>query len=196
MTFGPLLLGFALGLLFIVPPGPVSVTLVEVGLHRTRSTGVRGAFGVAAGDLVVATAAALVVSVGASLPAVLFNSLRTGSSLVLIALGAVMLIRPGAVEAVAGAVERPGRTLFLMTVLTPTVFGAWLALLASLPFAGRAGAVPAFVFGACLASVLWHLGLVAVAGELGHRLGGGTIRLVGRAGGVAMVAMGVAPIVF
>lgn len=196
MTLTPMFLGFALGLLFIIPPGPVSVTLVEVGLHRNRLAGVRSALGVAAGDLVVAGVAAVVVTAGAGLPASVFAALRTGSSLILIGLGLVLLARPGTVEAVAGGLERPGRTLFLMTVLTPTVFGAWVALLASLPFAGGGGAVWFFVIGACLASALWHLGLVAAAGEIGHRLDGGAVEVMARLGGAVMITLGLVTIGF
>ena len=190
MTFGLLLLGFALGLLFIIPPGPVTVTLVEVGLTQGRSAGVRSALGVAAGDVVVAFGAGTVVVAGAALPGGLFGALRTASAAALIGIGVLLVARPGVAETVAEAIERPGRTFFLMTVLTPTVFGAWVALLASLPFAGQGRALLVFVVGACLASLAWHLVLGAGAGGFGHRLDPRTIRIVARIGGVSMMALG------
>ena len=59
MTFGVLLLGFGLGFVFVIPPGPLAVTLVEVGVRQGRRAGARSGAGIAAGDFTVGCAAGL-----------------------------------------------------------------------------------------------------------------------------------------
>ena len=135
MTFGILFLGFGLGLLFVIPPGPIAVTLVEVGVNQGRSAGARSGMGIAAGDTVSGGLAGVTVASGGMLPTAVFDGVQITSAIVLIGLGAIMIGRPGTVESMAAAITRPARTFFFLTALTPTVFGAWLAILAAMPFA-------------------------------------------------------------
>ncbi|MEO0492761.1 MAG: LysE family transporter [Actinomycetota bacterium] len=193
MTFSMLLLGFGVGLLVIVPPGPLSVTLLEIGVTQGRSAGVRSGAGIAAGDMVTGTLAATIVVAGGILPDAMFAGVRVASATILIGLGLVLLVRPTTVEAVAGALQRPARALFLMTVLTPTVLGAWIAMLAALPFSQDPGQVAMFVVGVCVASTLWHTALGSLAAEFGHLLRGATARIA-RAGGLTMIGFGIAGI--
>lgn len=190
MTFGVLVLGFALGFLFVIPPGPLAVTLVEVGVSQGRVAGARSGFGIAAGDLAVGSAAGLVVVSGGALPAGAFETVQVVSAIVLIALGVTMLLRPAAVEAVAGAIQRPARAFFALTVLTPTVFGAWIAIIAALPFADDLTAIGTFVIGAGIASALYHVALGSAAGEFGRHLSGVVMTRVARTGGVLFAALG------
>ena len=101
MTFSILLLGFGVGLLFVLPPGPLAITLVEVGVSRGRVAGARSGFGIAAGDLAVGSAAGVVVVSGGALPDSAFATIQSVSALVLIALGIAMVLRPTAVESLA-----------------------------------------------------------------------------------------------
>ena len=190
MTLGVLVLGFALGFLFVIPPGPLAVTLVEVGVSQGRVAGARSGFGIAAGDLAVGSAAGLVVVSGGALPAGAFETVQVVSAIVLIALGVTMLLRPAAVEAVAGAIQRPARAFFALTVLTPTVFGAWIAIIAALPFADDLTAIGTFVIGAGIASALYHVALGSAAGEFGRHLSGVVMTRVARTGGVLFAALG------
>ena len=190
MTFGVLVLGFALGFLFVIPPGPLAVTLVEVGVSQGRVAGARSGFGIAAGDLAVGSAAGLVVVSGGALPAGAFETVQVVSAIVLIALGVTMLLRPAAVEAVAGAIQRPARAFFALTVLTPTVFGAWIAIIAALPFADDLTAIGTFVIGAGIASALYHVALGSAAGEFGRHLSGVVMTRIARTGGVLFAALG------
>ena len=112
------------------------------------------------------------------------------SAIVLIALGVTMLLRPAAVEAVAGAIQRPARAFFALTVLTPTVFGAWIAIIAALPFADDLTAIGTFVIGAGIASALYHVALGSAAGEFGRHLSGVVMTRVARTGGVLFAALG------
>lgn len=191
MTIGVLLLGFALGFLFVIPPGPLAVTLVEVGVAQGRIAGARSGFGIAAGDLAVGSAAGLLVVSGGALPAGWFETVQIVSALVLIALGLAMLLRPTAVEAVAGAIQRPARAFFVLTVLTPTVFGAWIAIIAALPFADDLTAIGTFVIGAGVASALYHVALGSAAGEFGRYLSGAMMARVARTGGLLFAGLGV-----
>ncbi|MEM7143076.1 MAG: LysE family transporter [Actinomycetota bacterium] len=192
MTFGVLLLGFVLGLLFVAPPGPVAVTLVEIGVTQGRRAGVRSAIGIAAGDVVVAAAAAILIGAGGAVSDDLMAGVRMFSSIALLGVGALLLTRPATVEAVAGSIRRPGRALFAMTVLTPTVFAAWVTMIAALPFATDAAAITGFIVGLALASMLWHGVIGALAAELGRRVHGPAMQWIARGGGVAMVALGLA----
>ena len=191
MTISILLLGFALGFVFVVPPGPLAVTLVEVGVNQGRGAGARSGFGIAAGDLAVGSAAGLVVVSGGVLPAGLFDAVRVVSAGVLIALGIAMIVRPAAVESLAAAIQRPARAFFWLTVLTPTVFGAWIAIIAALPFADDVSAIGTFVIGAALASALYHVALGSAAGEFGRHLRSSVMTRVAQTGGVVFAALGV-----
>ena len=191
MSLSILLLGFGVGLLIMVPPGPLSVTLLEVGVTQGRSAGVRSGAGIAAGDVVVGSVAATIIIAGGMLPDAMFAGVRLASAGILIGLGLFLVVRPATVEAVARAIQRPARALFLLTVLTPTVLGAWIAMLAALPFSQSPADVTMFVIGVCGASAIWHTALGTLAAELGHRLHGATGRIA-RAGGLTMVGFGVA----
>lgn len=186
-----LLLGFAIGLISIIPPGPVSLALIEVGATHGRRDGARGGLGVAVGEVAMAVLAAAVVVAGTGLPASVFATLQVVSSVLIVAMGALLVGRPGAVHAAAVEVRRPGRTLFLITVFTPTVFGAWVAILGALPFAGHASSLAVFIVGGAVASFGWHLLLGSAAGDLGARLSPTTLLTATRIGGVGLVAFGV-----
>ncbi|MEM9465542.1 MAG: LysE family transporter [Actinomycetota bacterium] len=190
MTLGVLLLGFALGFLFVIPPGPLAVTLVEVGVTQGRGAGARSGAGIAAGDLAVGSAAGVVVVFGGALPDGAFAAVQIVSAAVLIALGVAMILRPTAVEAVAGAIHRPGRAFFALTVLTPTVFGAWVAIIAALPFTDDLSAIGTFVVGVGLASALYHVALGSAAGAFGRHLHGAAMNRIAQAGGGLFVVLG------
>ena len=192
MTFGILFLGFGLGLLFVIPPGPIAVTLVEVSVGQGRAAGARSGIGIAAGDTVAGAAAGLVVASGGVLPAAVFDWAQIVSAMVLVALGVAMLVQPGAVESFAHAIQRPGRTFFLLTSLTPTVFGSWLAILAALPFAGHLPSTALFLLGAGGASAVYHVALGSAAGTFGHHVSGPMMTRLARGGGCAFAALGVA----
>ncbi len=190
-----LLLGFALGLLSILAPGPVTLTLFEVGVAQGRHRGTQGGLGIAAGDAVAALAAATLVLAGSALPTPLFAAVGLASSAALVALGLGMALRPAAVRALALGVRHPARALFLLTALTPSVLGAWVAVIGAMPFAHDRGAVAVFTLGGILASVTWHPLLGATAGTVGSRLDPATLALLTRVGGAALAALGVATLV-
>jgi len=194
MSLGVLFLGFGLGFLFVAPPGTVAFTVVEVGLLQGRSAGARSGVGVAVGDLVVAAAAATIVIGGHALSPSVFTGVQVVSAVVLLTLGVTLTFRPGVIEAVAGGIHRPGRALFVMTVATPTVLGAWIALLTALPLSTGPLELAMFVAGATGASAAWHVGLGSLAGRVGHRLTGAPVRRLTRLGGLVFTTLGVVTI--
>ncbi len=186
------LLGVGIGLLTLIPPGPVSLTLVQVGARLGHRSALRGALGIASGDVVLGITAVAIVGVGAALPTSVFAAAQAVAAAMLIAIGVVLLARPAAVAASIDRIRRPGRTLFLLTSLTPTALGAWIALLAAMPFAGDSRQLGFFALGVVVASCLWHPMLGALASTVGARLSDrGQLRL-SRVGGIAMGAVGLA----
>jgi len=185
-----LLLGIGIGLLTLIPPGPISLTLMQVGARHGRQPALRGALGVATGDTVLGVVAVVIVGLGATVPALVFTSAQVASAGLLIALGAILLANPEIASTSVDRIERPARALFLLTSLTPTALGAWIALLAAMPFASDVAQLSRFAFGVVISSFLWHPVLGALASTLSNRLGKrGHLRL-SRFGGLSMGLLG------
>lgn len=182
-------LGFTVALIILMPPGPVAMALIEVGVTQGRTAGARGALGIASGDIVAATAAATALAVGTALPPTAFTALRTGSAVVFGLFGLMLVVRPGTVEAAAAAVQRPGRAFFAITIITPTVFAAWLGLLSTLPFTNDLRSMTPFLAGAVLASATWHLAVGVGAAQLTRLLSHRILAALTRLGGLAMVTL-------
>lgn len=169
-TFELLLLGMGIGLVTLIPPGPVTLTLIELGTARGRRTGVRAGFAVAAGDVLVGFAAVATLALTTSLPPAALAVFQGASVMILVGLGLTLVFRPAAVQAAAASIVHPARSMFAICTLTPSVFGAWVALLGAMPFARNTRALVVFTCGVIAASMLWHLALGGAAGTLGSRL--------------------------
>lgn len=187
-----LLLGVGLGFLTVLPPGPVTVALVHLASASGRQPALRGALGIATGDLVLAAPAVMIVAAGATLPARAFTVMQAISALVLVAIGALMLLAPAAAESTMQNVRRPGRTMFLVTALTPTVLAAWIAMLGAMPFADNPAHLTLFALGVVLASFLWHPFLGMTAATAGTTLSVPARRRLSRFGGTLLVFGGLA----
>lgn len=187
------LLGIAVGFASIVPPGPVTMTLLHLGSRHGCKPALRGAFGIACGDLTIVWLAIAIVAAGSTLPPSAFLATQLLAAALLVGLGLAMLARPSACAAVVDRIERPGRAFFLITSLTPTVLGAWIALLAAMPFADDLGMLVRFALGAVIASFLWHPVLAIVASRLVDQRPS-TQQMLSRTGGIVMVTMGVVAI--
>lgn len=184
------LLGIGLGLLTLIPPGPVSLTLVQVGIRSGRRSALHGALGVAGGDTVLGVTAAGLVGLGSALPHWVFGACQVVAALILVALGAAVARRPALGTAGVDRIHRPGRALFLITSLTPTALGAWIALLAAMPFAQNVSELGLFVVGVIVASALWHPVLGALAATAAPRLTSRAQTRLTRAGGITMAGLG------
>jgi len=184
------ILGVGIGLLTLLPPGPVTLALVQVGARHGRGYALRGAVGIASGDMVLGAAAVAIVGLGAAMPARAFVAAQVLAAALLLGLGALLLARPAMAAASVDRIRRPGRAMFLLTSFTPTALGAWVALLAAMPFAGDPRELGLFALGVIVASWLWHPLLGTVASALGDRLDDrGQVRL-SRTGGLIMAAIG------
>jgi len=185
-----LLLGVGVGLLSLLPPGPVTVTLVHVAGTSGHRAAIRGALGIATGDLVVAIAAVSILGAGAALPVGLFSGLQLASAALLLGLGLMLALRPGVADAAVARIQRPGRALFALTAFTPTVLGSWIAMLAAMPFAANSSHIALFALGVVVASLLWHPLLGLGAATVGSSITATTRRRLSRAGGVSMAVLG------
>lgn len=183
-----LVLGVAVGFGSLLAPGPVNVALIELGATHGRRSGIRAGLGVATGDVVLAAAAVGLFGLGAALPPAVFEVARVISLLTFAFMGTMLIIRPGAVEGVVVRITRPFLSMFAMTTLTPSAFGAWVALLGAMPFAGDLNALGVFAAGVLVASVLWHVCLGGVAGYFGTGLQSSVRSGLARFGGACMVA--------
>lgn len=186
------LLGIGIGLLSVLPPGPVTMTLLQFGAQRGTRPALHGAAGIVVGDGTVVWVALLIVGAGSTLPGWAFAATQYIAAAVLVGLGLTMLAVPSRCNALVDRIERPGRTFFLLTSLTPTVLGAWIAVLAAMPFASDVGHLFRFAIGAVLASALWHPLLALAGGSLGRWADVRRQRRLAQCGGLATIGMGVA----
>lgn len=189
------LLGVGIGLLSILPPGPVTMTLLQFGAQRGVRPALRGAFGIVTGDGTVVWVALMIVAAGSALPPWAFTLAQLLAAALLVAVGVAMLALPSRCSELVDRIERPGRTFFLLTSLTPTVLGAWIALLAAMPFASDIGPLMRFACGAVLASAVWHPVLAVAGGALSRWADERQQRRLARWGGVATMALGVGALV-
>lgn len=184
-----LLLGLGIGLVTVLPPGPISLTLLHVGSHHGTRAALRGAAGVASGDTITVMTAAAIVAAGTMLPHQAVGAMRAAGLMLVAAIGLVMLASPGRCDRVVSRIERPGRTLFLATALTPSVLPSWIAIVAAMPFSASPSPVALFAAGIVVATALWHSTLGLVSGRFGSRVTTSSRRRITRLGGAAMVAL-------
>ncbi|MCP5027713.1 MAG: LysE family transporter [Actinomycetia bacterium] len=158
--------GFLLGLASVVPLGPVSLLLVNVGMERGPRVGVRAGLGVALGD-------------AAMLPIVLLSADRLtriestqtivelGVALILGVLGLRALAGRTAVQAMARRITRPTLTMLTATLVSPMGMAGWLGLALLIP--DGAGGLGSATYGGGIiaASLLWHLFLGIGSGTVG-----------------------------
>jgi threonine/homoserine/homoserine lactone efflux protein len=184
------LLGIAIGLVTLLPPGPLGMTVVGLGTRRGRRAGVRAGLGIASADIVLGCSALLFVGAGAALPAAAFTALRAFSIVVLVAFGLLLVVRASTCFELADRIGRPARSLFALTLVSPLSIVSWIALLAAMPFSTEPGALALFSVGIITASFLWHPVLGAAAGHLGSRLNDRGARVVSRIGGSCLIGVG------
>lgn len=186
-----LLAGLVVGLVALLPPGPITVSMIGLGARRGEAVATRAGLGVAAGDAVLVTASALFVIAGEELPTQL-QALVAGASIAFVVIiGLALILRSHQVLELAERVERPFRTFCTVTVASPWVFAGWFAILAASPFRSETGALLAFAFGLLMASALFHFGLGRGAARVGRLLDERRLVAVTRLGGALTIAMGV-----
>lgn len=183
-----LTVGASVGLVAVAPPGPITLTLIELGTAQGRTSGIRAGLGVAAGEAAAcAGAVAVVGGLGAQLHGSVMAAIQILSAMILLGLGLALVTRPEACRALAVGIRRPGWSMMAFTAATPTVVGTWIVILAALPVGGRIGDLILVATGVVLASLAWHLALGAGAGTVGPLLSGPRRRRFSQAGGLVMI---------
>jgi threonine/homoserine/homoserine lactone efflux protein len=190
-----LLLGFGIGALSLIAPGPINLALVQVGARLGRRPALRGAAGVVGGDSVLGVLAVLIVSLGTALPARAFTTAQFAAALLLAAIGFTLVAKPLVVADSIERMRRPGRTFFVLTSCAPTALAGWVAMLAAMPFANQPAQLAVFAGGVLIASYLWHPTLGIAASAVGERLTEGGQRRLSQAGGLSMVVLAVGLVV-
>lgn len=183
------LLGTAIGLIAVMAPGPVAVALVDIGASRGRRSGVHAGLGVAGGDTAAGVGALLVIALGTRMPEAFFAATQVVSASALIVIGTGLITRPDIGHRMTARIGNPFRTMFAITMLTPTVFSAWVAIFAAMPFAHDLLRLVVFATGALASSLLWHLTLGGVSGSMAAQITSGRRTTLARIGGVAMLAV-------
>jgi|GEM_PF-744368 len=184
------LLGVGIGMLSLIAPGPVNLALLQFGARRGRTHAVRGALGVMGGDSLLGVTAVLILGAGAALPAQAFQTAQVIAALLLLVIGSALFTRPAAAAASVDRIQRPVRSFFLITSLTPTALGGWVAMLAAMPFANDVYRLGFFTAGVLIASYLWHPALSIAGASLGGRLTERGQRTLSRCGGASMGVLG------
>ena len=182
-------LGAAIGLVAVMTPGPVSVALIDIGASRGRSSGVHAGLGVASGDLIACAMALAVVGLGSSLPSAFFTTTRVVSSMALVVIGGSLLRRPDIGHGLVERIQDPFRSMLTVTALTPSVFGAWVALFTAMPFADDPAQLSLFALGSVASSVGWHLALGGASGALASMVTARRRVALARLGGSAMLGV-------
>lgn len=187
--FETLLLGIGVGVIGILVPGPVTLAIIEIGSSRGRRLGARAGLGVAGADFAVGALAFAIVGAGSHLPAGATGPIQLLSTATLVVLGVGLVVSPGLGGALVAQFRHPFRSMFALTALTPSVFGAWIAMFAAMPFANDIVRLAVFGLGGVLVSVVWHLGLGTAAGSLGSTLTPDRRIVLARIGGLTMLGL-------
>lgn len=183
-------LGFATGLALVAPVGPVALTLFGLGAERGRRAAVAGAGGVVAADALVVPFALGGAGFLGGLDAGLVRWLEVAMGLVLLALAVVIIHHADRARSAIASIERPTRTMAMMTLANPLSLVAWLGLALALPGGVRTPvALVLFGGGLVLASAVWHVGLAMASGTFATRLGVGARNALTRVSGALLLAI-------
>jgi threonine/homoserine/homoserine lactone efflux protein len=185
-----LLLGLGLGAITLVPPGPVSVTLVQVAVRRGRSVGFRSGAAIASADLITGVIAVSILGIGtATLPS-MAASMSVIAAVAMMMMGGLLVARPVGFEGLAAGLRRPASALFALTALNPLTLLSWMALIAAVPAANTTPRQAALAAGVVVASSCWHPFLGFMAGHASRRVSTSTTVHVTRASGVVLILLG------
>ena len=181
------LLGFGSGLAMVAPIGPVSLTLFGLGAERGRRAAVAGASGVVVADALVVPFALGGAGFVGGLDAGVVRWLEIGMGLVLLALAFVIVRHAERARQTVAGIERPVRTMAVMTLCNPLSLVAWLGLALALP-SDMQVPVTLVVFGGglVLASAVWHVGIAVASGTWASRMGIRARTAVARVSGLVL----------
>lgn len=184
-----LLLGLGIGLLLVLPPGPLSLSIIGLGAQRGVRPALEAGLGVAIAEIISLLAAAGLVLAGHSLPEIVNQTMRWCSIAAILGMGYVLFTRTSQVNDMLDKIESPFRTLAIVTLASPWIFTTWFALLNAAPVHDRWQDLALYGTGLGLGSLLFYVCLAHGSGALSSRLTEAHVQTLSRVGGAVMVVV-------
>jgi threonine/homoserine/homoserine lactone efflux protein len=191
-----ILKSFLFGALLAGAIGPIALLIFGSAAERGFAAGAWAAAGAALADFGYAL---LAFSAGALLLPPLAahaTAIRTGSALLLVVLGLVMLLRPAPAAAAAAAAPAAGRMLwptFLLTLVNPMTIVVFAGFVPQLPVAGSPAIAAWLAFALGGGSLAVSLAVAGGGAILGAALPGPRWRrAINAASAIGILAFGVA----
>ena len=167
----PLVFGFLTGIVFVMPVGPASLSIMGIGAERGRRAALAGAGGVASADLLMLPVAVLSAGAVTALDPMVIRIVEAVLGVILIGIALVGLLRTEEARVAVGRIRHPAPTLLAINLLNPMALASWAGLVLALPDSLRtSGGLVPFVAGIVVASAVWHAMLALLAGTIGRRL--------------------------
>lgn len=199
MLLGFLLKGVAVGIVIAVPVGPVGVLCIRRTIFHGRLAGFLSGLGAATADAMFGIIAGFGLTVVSDLLLGYQDWLRLGGAGFLLYIGVAALRADPRDEddesPDAESLFKDYASTFLLTITNPITILAFLAIFASIGFAGKAatlGTAAILVLGVLLGSLLWWAGLALGAGMLRQSFKRKHLVWINRGSGGILVASGVA----
>lgn len=179
--------GLVVGIISLLPPGPITLSIVALGATRGSGYSTRAGIGVGVADAVVVLLCGLALAAGTALPERVYAAVRIVSLTTVAMLGIALIARTTLATGFAERVKRPVLGFSILTLSSPWVFTGWFALLAAAPFSARTDHVT-FAVGLAVASLAYHLVLGRTAGFAAERLSPRLLARATRLGGGLTIA--------
>ena len=188
----PLFVGFLSGLVFVMPVGPATLSIVGIGTERGRRAALAGASGVVTADLLMLPLAVLGAGAVTALSPTVLHGFEVVIGLMLLAIAAVGLLKTEEARVAVSRIRRPAPTLLAINLCNPMALASWAGLILALPDSLREpGSLLPFTIGVVIASAVWHSMLALLAGTLGRRMAESGRRRLIRISSVALGIVGV-----
>jgi len=189
--------GVIAGLAISAPVGPVNVFCISQAVAKGRRAGVVAGVGAAAADTVYGAIAGF--SIGYIIHFLIKEEfwIRLVGGSLLIAIGLLYFFRPP--KALEPQRSSEGSSLvaaFVLNLTNPTTVLSFLAVLAALHLGGYRGWGSLYLVGGIFAGgMTWWILLAFIAAHFRDRFGGGAMRWMNRAAGVAIGLFGIVTVV-
>jgi len=188
----PLFIGFLSGLVFVMPVGPATLSIVGIGTERGRRAALAGASGVVTADLLMLPLAVLGAGAVTALSPTVLHGFEVVIGLMLLGIAAVGLLKTEEARVAVSRIRRPAPTLLAINLCNPMALASWAGLILALPDSLReSGSLLPFTIGVVIASAVWHSMLALLAGTLGRKMAESGRRRLIRISSVALGIVGV-----
>jgi arginine exporter protein ArgO len=201
LSLDAFLSGIIAGYGIAIPVGPISILIIELGLHRGFRVALSAGAGAASADLMYATIAALAGTFLVSILAPFASIVRVGSAFGLIAIGAWLLYhgrnrsdRTNGPHLRATNCPQTYAMVLGLTLLNPVTVTYFTTLILGMRADSSQSSANAilFVSGAFLASLSWQSLLASISGIAHKRLSAKIQTATFTIGNLVIMALGVA----